>query len=71
MFDFETYFFLIFSLDDSVKGTPLSGVYSATKHAVEALSDALRREVAHMNISVSIIEPAYVKVNILLVTRDI
>jgi short-subunit dehydrogenase len=39
----------------------MSGMYSATKFALEGLSDALRREVAHQGISVSIVQPAYVK----------
>lgn len=42
-------------------GRPMAGIYSASKFALEGLSDALRREVAHLGISVSIIEPAYVK----------
>lgn len=42
-------------------GIPKMGVYAGSKFALEALSDSLRREVAHMNISVSIIEPGYVK----------
>ena len=44
--------------------TPLGGGYSASKFAMESFSDALRREVDHFDISVSIIEPAYVKTNI-------
>lgn len=36
---------------------PFSGVYSATKFAVEALSDALRVEVAPFGIKVILIEP--------------
>jgi Short-chain dehydrogenases of various substrate specificities len=36
---------------------PFSGVYSATKFAVEALSDALRVEVAPFGIKVIVIEP--------------
>lgn len=40
---------------------PGSSTYSASKFAVEAYSDALRREVAGFNISVSVIKPAYVK----------
>eukprot|EP01038_Epipyxis_sp_PR26KG_P007079 gene7079-9663_t len=42
----------------------LSGVYSSSKFALESLSDALRQEVSHMGISVSVIEPAYVKTSI-------
>jgi len=36
------------------------GVYGATKYAVEALSDALRQEVARFGIKVVIIEPGFV-----------
>ena len=36
------------------------GVYGATKYAVEALSDALRQEVADFGIKVVIIEPGFV-----------
>lgn len=40
---------------------PFSGYYAATKHAVEAISDALRVEVAPLGIMVSVIEPGPVK----------
>ena len=40
---------------------PKFGVYSASKYALEALSDAIRRETAHFGISVSVVEPAFVK----------
>src|SRR6516225_7847628 len=40
------------------------GVYGATKYAVEALSDALRQEVAGFGIKVVIIEPGFVATNI-------
>lgn len=33
------------------------GVYSASKHAMESLSDALRRELRPLDVSVSIIQP--------------
>ena len=36
---------------------PLQGIYCATKHAVEALTDALRVEVAGLGIHVSLVEP--------------
>jgi NADP-dependent 3-hydroxy acid dehydrogenase YdfG len=39
---------------------PIMGVYGATKYAVEALSDALRQEVAGFGIQVVIIEPGFV-----------
>lgn len=44
---------------------PLSGVYSASKFALEALSDTLRRELASHNVSVSVVEPGYVKTAII------
>jgi NAD(P)-dependent dehydrogenase (short-subunit alcohol dehydrogenase family) len=37
--------------------TPLTGWYQGCKHAIEALSDALRIEVARDRIAVSLIEP--------------
>jgi NAD(P)-dependent dehydrogenase (short-subunit alcohol dehydrogenase family) len=40
---------------------PYLGPYSASKHALEAVTDALRLELRHWGISVSIIEPANVK----------
>jgi NAD(P)-dependent dehydrogenase (short-subunit alcohol dehydrogenase family) len=40
---------------------PGGGFYHATKHAVEALSDALRFEVAGFGIRVSIVEPGLIK----------
>jgi short-subunit dehydrogenase len=39
---------------------PLSGVYAATKHALEALTDALRLEVAPFGIKVVAIRPGFV-----------
>jgi short-subunit dehydrogenase len=44
---------------------PLSGIYSASKFALEALSDALRRELAPHNVSVSVVQPGYVKTQII------
>src|SRR5437764_910392 len=40
---------------------PGGGVYHATKHAVEAISDALRFEVRGFGIGVSIVEPGLIK----------
>ena len=40
---------------------PGGGVYHATKHAVEALSDALRFEVSGFGVHVVIIEPGLIK----------
>src|SRR5688572_20899211 len=42
---------------------PGGGVYHATKHAVEALSDALRFEVAGFGVGVVIIEPGLITTN--------
>src|SRR5881392_1723620 len=39
---------------------PGGGVYHATKHAVEALSDALRFEVAGFGVEVVVIEPGLI-----------
>ena len=40
---------------------PMSGIYHGTKYAVEALSDALRMELAPHGISVSILEPGAIR----------
>jgi NAD(P)-dependent dehydrogenase (short-subunit alcohol dehydrogenase family) len=44
--------------------TPFSGWYQASKHALEAVSDALRLEVARDGIKVVLIEPGGVKTQI-------
>lgn len=41
----------------------LLGVYCATKHAVEALTDCLRREVAGFGVQVSLVEPGMIRTN--------
>lgn len=41
-------------------GTPLEGVYAASKHALEALSESLHFELGHFGIRVVIIEPGYI-----------
>jgi NAD(P)-dependent dehydrogenase (short-subunit alcohol dehydrogenase family) len=41
--------------------TPFAGWYSASKHAVEALSDALRLEVAPFGVQVTVVQPAAIK----------
>jgi NAD(P)-dependent dehydrogenase (short-subunit alcohol dehydrogenase family) len=43
---------------------PGMGVYSATKFALEALSDALRMELAPFGVSVVLVEPGFVKTDI-------
>src|SRR5688572_3013149 len=40
--------------------TPFNGAYSATKFALEALSDALRLELASWGIHVAVIEPSVI-----------
>ena len=37
--------------------TPLMGLYAASKHAVEAMSESLRYEVSRWNVDVTILEP--------------
>lgn len=39
---------------------PLDGVYSATKHALEAISEALYVELAHFGVRVVVIEPGFI-----------
>ncbi len=43
---------------------PGSGVYAASKHAVEALSDALRMEVAGFGVDVVVVQPGFVRTGI-------
>jgi NAD(P)-dependent dehydrogenase (short-subunit alcohol dehydrogenase family) len=43
--------------------TPVNGAYSSTKFALEALSDALRLELAPFNIQVILVEPGAIKTN--------
>lgn len=49
--------------------SPFSGVYAASKFAVEAISDALRRELAVHGVSVSVVQPGYVKTQIIATSR--
>jgi NAD(P)-dependent dehydrogenase (short-subunit alcohol dehydrogenase family) len=41
-------------------GTPLEGVYAASKHALEAMSESIHFELGHFGIRVVIIEPGYI-----------
>jgi len=41
------------------RGHPVAGIYCASKHAVAALTEALKNEVAHLGIDVVTIEPGY------------
>jgi NADP-dependent 3-hydroxy acid dehydrogenase YdfG len=43
---------------------PGSGVYAASKYAVEALSDALRMEVAGFGVDVVVVQPGFVRTEI-------
>ncbi|HET8930620.1 MAG TPA: SDR family oxidoreductase [Acidimicrobiales bacterium] len=45
---------------EGVVSTPLYGIYSASKHALEALSESLHFEVGHFGVRVVIIEPGYI-----------
>lgn len=43
---------------------PYMGLYSASKHAVEGLSETLDHEVRHLGIRVVLVEPSYTKTNL-------
>jgi short-subunit dehydrogenase len=49
--------------------SPFSGIYAASKFAVEALSDALRRELLSHGVSVSVVQPGYVRTQIIATSR--
>ena len=38
-------------------GTPYGGIYAASKHAVEALTEAMHFELSHLGVRVSVVEP--------------
>lgn len=44
---------------------PMTSIYCASKKALEGYSDSLRQELQHFDISVSMLEPAYVKTDLL------
>jgi NAD(P)-dependent dehydrogenase (short-subunit alcohol dehydrogenase family) len=50
---------------------PLFGAYHGTKYAVEAMSDALRMELAQFGVGVAVIEPGYIKTNFTSTTMDL
>jgi short-subunit dehydrogenase len=49
---------------------PLSSVYDATKHALEAISDGLRGELAPFGIKVVVIEPGFITTEFLGVANE-
>jgi len=50
---------------------PLSSVYDSTKHALEAISDGLRGELAPFGIDVIVIEPGFISTEFLQVANEI
>jgi short-subunit dehydrogenase len=49
---------------------PLSSIYDATKHALEAISDGMRGELAGFGIQVVVIEPGFIITEFLGVAND-
>src|SRR5205085_7034114 len=49
---------------------PLSSIYDATKHALEAISDGLRGELAPFGIQVVVIEPGFIVTEFLGVANE-
>jgi NAD(P)-dependent dehydrogenase (short-subunit alcohol dehydrogenase family) len=45
-------------------GTPYGGLYAASKHAVEALTESMHFELAHRGIRVSVVEPGQFATNL-------
>jgi short-subunit dehydrogenase len=54
----------ISSLAGLVPGPPFCGIYSASKYALEAYTEHLRREVQPFQIHVSLVEPGSIKTNL-------
>ena len=50
---------------------PLSSVYDSTKHALEALSDGMRGELAPFGIKVVVVEPGFILTEFLQVSTDV
>lgn len=51
---------LVSSVAGRMSVTPLNGLYASTKHAIEAIGEALWVELRHFGVGVSLIEPGYV-----------
>jgi len=49
---------------------PLTAAYCSSKFAMEAVNDALRRELRHLGISVSAIEPGFTNTTLLTASKD-
>lgn len=49
---------------------PVTGIYSASKHAVEAISDALRLEVRDLGIQVVLVEPGGIQTEFMGIAMD-
>ena len=45
-------------------GTPYGGIYAASKHAVEALTEAMHFELSHLGIRVCVVEPGQFATNL-------
>ncbi|KAJ3340435.1 hypothetical protein HDU93_007042 [Gonapodya sp. JEL0774] len=52
---------LVISSLAGIGTAPLSGIYTGSKHAVEAISDALRNELSVLGVAVSLIEPGAIE----------
>ena len=48
------------SVAGRMSATPMNGLYAATKHALEAISEAMWRELGHFGVRVAVVEPGYV-----------
>ncbi|MCU0495045.1 MAG: SDR family oxidoreductase [Chloroflexaceae bacterium] len=51
--------------------TPGNSLYAASKHALRAWNDSLRREVAHKGIRVSLLSPGYIRTDMTMGMRGI
>lgn len=48
------------SVAGRMSATPLNGFYAATKHALEAISETMWRELRHFGVRVAVVEPGYI-----------